>query len=290
MTKPASGLPAFPFRVKNDGGFSPEKTFTCGQCFRFDKIDGADGFFGGVAGGRVLTVGTARSEKDGGEELLFSCEKEEFDAFWKHYLALDADPPSAPLSADPLILAAFEGGRGIRLLRQEGFEALASFILSQCNNIPRIKGIVERLCALFGEELSPGFHAFPTPETIASLSLEELAPLRAGYRTPYLLEAARRVASGGLDLGAMTARAGMPVGEARARLVALPGVGVKVADCVLLYGLGHGEAFPVDVWMKRALARLMPGFDPADHGQNAGYVQQVLFHYMRGEGRAAKEA
>ena len=168
---------------------------------------------------------------------------------------------------------------GIRILRQEPWEALCSFIISQNNHIPRIKGIIERLCQRLGAEI-PGtaWHAFPTAERLAACSLEDLAPLRAGFRAKYLLDAARKVASGQVDLARVAAA---PVEEGRRELQTIFGVGPKVAECALLYGFHKTECFPLDVWMKRAMATLLPGRRPEEFGENAGLAQQYLFHYSR---------
>lgn len=258
--------------------FSPAQTFDCGQAFRFLPFEGG---YCGVAGGRYLEV----SERDG--ETLLSCSREDFEGFWKDYFDLGRD--YLAIEIDPLdsfLTAAREYGRGIRILRQPPFEALCSFIISQCNNIPRIRGIISRLCELGGERLENGLYTFPTPERVEELGLEGLAALRAGYRAPYLLGAARAVNEGRLDLESLKT---LPTDEARAELLKLEGVGRKVADCVLLYGLGHTDAFPVDVWIKRALATVYPeGFDYLRYGENAGVIQQYIFFYAREYGLEKK--
>ena len=153
-----------------------------------------------------------------------------------------------------------------------------SFILSQNNNIPRIKGIVERLCRDLGQPLGDGHYAFPTAERLAACSQEELAGARCGFRTKYLLDAARRVADGRLVLREFYT---MPIDEAREQLQSIYGVGTKVAECVLLYGFGRMECFPMDVWMKRVMASLFPDGLPAEFTLVAGIAQQYLFHYGR---------
>lgn len=177
---------------------------------------------------------------------------------------------------------------GIRVLRQDGWEALASFILSQNNNIKRITGIIERLCCQFGNPIGGGLCAFPPPERLAGLSPEDLAPLRSGFRARYLIDAARQVTGGTVDLAALSA---LPTAEARAELMKIVGVGKKVADCALLFGFGHGDCFPVDVWIGRALAELLPEGLPPSLAPCAGIAQQMIFHYMRAcPDRAAAKA
>ncbi len=252
------------------------QTLDCGQAFRWRLAGGEGGMWEGAALGRSLQV----HESEG--ELCFHCPQGEFDALWRRYFDLDADygAKRAALSAlSPVLAQAAAFAPGIRLLRQDPWEALCSFIISQNNNIPRIKGIVHRLCQMWGDPI-PGsaWRAFPTPQALAALSPEDLAPLRAGFRGKYLLDAARKVAGGTVDLEAI-ARA--PAGFGRAELQKIHGVGPKVAECALLYGFHKTECFPMDVWMKRAMEVLLPGFSPGDFGGNAGLAQQYLFHYSR---------
>ena len=177
----------------------------------------------------------------------------------------------------PALKDAAESISGIRILRQEPWEALCSFIISQNNNIPRIKGIVSRLCEGFGEK-KDGCYSFPSAETLSRLSVEELAPLRAGFRARYILDAAKKVADGEVALDAMYE---LPLEECRKELMKIVGVGAKVAECTLLYGLHRLEAFPVDVWMKKALADSFSGVTAEGLGRYAGIAQQYIFHYTR---------
>lgn len=257
----------------------PVKTFECGQCFRWNAE--SPGVYTGVARGRAARVLTE------GDEVYIITTQADFDAVWRDYFDLDRDYEAIRLGFDAgdYLRRCADYGAGIRILRQESWEALCSFILSQCNNIPRIKKIVETLCAAFGEEISflgGTYYTFPGAETLSSLSLEDLAPLRCGYRASYLLDAAKAVASGALDLGALAAA---DTDTAMKALCALNGVGEKVASCAVLFGLGHLEAFPVDVWMKRALFEHFPGgFDPKSLGPYAGIAQQYIFYYARSGG------
>ena len=195
------------------------------------------------------------------------------------------------LSADEHVAAAVARHRGLRVLRQPLWECLASFILSTVNNIPRIQRIVNRLSDELGAEstLPEGRPAFPTAEALADVSIETLYECGTGFRARGLSEAARAMASGELDEAELRA---MPVDEARARLTKLYGVGDKVAGCILLYGLGCFDAFPVDVWIKREMERLYFGgkektatsiqdFAEDRFGEWAGYAQVYLFHGAR---------
>ncbi|HHV31015.1 DNA-3-methyladenine glycosylase family protein [Caproiciproducens sp. LBM24188] len=243
------------------------QTLECGQCFRWDHQP--DGSYTGIASGRTLRVS---------EENLPDIIK---DPFWNHYFDFDLNYTNirAELAKkDPVLARAAEYAPGMRILNQEPWEALCSFILSQNNNIPRIRGLVARLCGEFGETLEQGGHAFPTPETLAELTEADLAPVRCGFRARYLIDAAKKVASGEIDLEQVRR---LPLDEARAKLMTIVGVGPKVADCALLYGLHRLDAFPMDVWMKRAMRVLFPGRTPDFFGPYAGIAQQYIFHYSR---------
>lgn len=258
-----------------------KKTFDSGQCFRWEA-DG-EGQYIGVASGRVLRIWQ--------DAKAVFCDAPEADlTFWRHYFDLDTDyTESLKLFSKPDYLRQCRDyGLGIRILRQEPWEALVSFIISQCNNIPRIKGIISALCSLFGEPLEAGIFSFPSPQRLAPLSLEELGPIKSGYRAKYILSAARAIVGGSFDLEGLSA---LSADEAFARVCALQGVGVKVANCFLLYGLHKLERFPVDVWMRRALDRYFPpDFEPSVLGEHAGLAQQFIFYYIRAHGQADERA
>ncbi len=256
--------------VKN---FTLSETLDCGQAFRWRETE--DGAFEGVAFGKYLKLA---ADKEG--IILYDTSEEDFLNIWKDYFDLDRDYGEIirAFSENDVLKVASGFAGGIRILRQDPWEALCSFIISQNNNIPRIKGIVERLCATFGEEIKEGFYSFPTAEKIASLSLEELAPLRSGFRAKYILDGAKKVASGEIELSALKALA---LDEARAELMKIYGVGEKVADCTLLFGLSHIDAFPKDVWIKKAMAKLFDGSLPECATPYAGIAQQYIFHYAR---------
>ena len=137
---------------------------------------------------------------------------------------------------------------------------------------------MRRLCETFGEELSDGSFTFPTAQRLSELTEDDLKPLRAGFRNRYILDAARKVQSGEVDLEECRT---LPFEEAKKMLMTIVGVGEKVADCVLLYGLHRTEAFPMDVWMKRAMATLFPDTSHEEFGEYAGIAQQYIFHYSR---------
>lgn len=250
------------------------QTLDCGQSFRWTEQD--DGSFKGVAFGKCITV-----RLEGNTLYIENTTKEDFENIWKNYFDLELDYGKIReeiSSVHPVLADAARYAPGIRILRQEPYEALCTFIISQNNNIKRIKGIVQRLCECFGEEISDGAFAFPTPQKMALLTEQELAPLRAGFRNRYLIDAAQKVCSGEVDLELCRT---LDYEQARKELMKITGVGVKVADCTLLFGMHRIEAFPVDVWMKRAMESLFPGMTAADFGRYAGIAQQYIFHYSR---------
>ncbi len=265
--------------IKTSDDFDPKKIFGCGQCFRWNE--NPDGSFTGVAMGKA-----ARLRREGGGIFITGTE-DDVSSVWHDYFDLDRDYRRLRESVcvDGYMRLASDYGAGIRILNQDRWETLCSFIISQCNNIPRIKKIVEALSRLFGDPVElegETFYTFPSAERLASLSPGDLSPVRCGYRAPYIIAAARAVASGGLDLDALSKT---DLATAKRALTALPGIGEKVASCVILFSLRIGSAFPVDVWMKKALARHYPeGFDPEVFGENAGLAQQYMFYFQRENG------
>lgn len=254
-------------------GFSLADTLECGQCFRFVK--NPDKSYSGVALGRGVTLwqDSGRLFATGFNERLFACE-------YRSYFALDVDYAAihALFEEDAVLMKAVEFAPGIRVLRQPLFETLISFILSQNNNIKRIGGIIERLCEKFGERLEGGVFDFPTPEALAGKACSDLAELRCGYRDAYVLDAAERWAKGVIDRDVVMHA---PLADARRELARIKGVGPKVADCVLLFGAARYDAFPEDVWIKRAMGELFPGGLPEPIKPYAGIAQQYIYHFAR---------
>lgn len=252
--------------------FSLRDTLDCGQAFRWSEQAGV---WSGVALGRSLTL----SEVDGGI-LLHGITADEYNGVWHDYFDMGRDYAAVieAVSGDERLreIAAFAGG--IRILKQDCWEAICSFIISANNNIPRIKGIISRLCEQFGDRLEGGQYTFPSAERLAHLTVEDLAPLRSGFRAKYILDAARKFAAGLVDESFLRTA---PLGEAREMLMQINGIGPKVADCVLLFGAGRVESFPVDVWIRRAMKVLFDGSLPECAAPYAGIVQQYIFHYAR---------
>ena len=247
-----------------------QQTLFCGQCFRFRSL--GDGCFEGMAWDRYIKL----KQTENGALIL---EAEEADIpFWQDYFDMELDYGRLieEFASDPVLKAACKG-RGIRVLRQQPFETLISFIISQNNNIKRITGIIDRLCENFGEQVKGGY-SFPTAKTLGLLTVEDLAPLRAGFRAKYIIDAAQKVDSGEVDFDKIAA---LPDDEAREALKIIKGVGDKVADCVLLFGLHRLSAVPKDVWIKRVIAHYYPEGLPQCVGNYAGIAQQYLFDYAR---------
>ena len=247
-----------------------DETLDCGQAFRWKKTEaGYDCTYEGYFLDSFLKV----SQLEKGKFLFHDTGEEEFLSKWKDYFDLDTDYSELKrqFSEDRTLSEACKFASGIRLLRQDSWESLISFIISQNNNIPRIKGIIDRLCGHYEGH-------FPLPEELAAEDEDSLSYLRSGFRAKYLCDAAKRTAGGLTDLSAISS---MPIDEARMALKEIKGVGPKVAECVLLYGMHRTEAFPIDVWIKRVLAEYYPDGFPEYLSENAGIAQQFLFHYIR---------
>ena len=244
----------------------------CGQSFRWTQ--NADGSFHGIVGKKAVDIA-----QDENEIVFKNTTAEDFETLWTPYFDLNRDYKSICAGFnDEYLKAACAEFYGIRILRQDPWEAICSFIISQNNNIPRIKGIISRLCQAFGEKINENDYTFPSFETLATLNEDDLAPLRAGFRNKYIIDAARKLASGEVSVGEVSK---MPIEQARIELMKIKGVGAKVAECALLYGFGRVEAFPVDVWVKRIMAELYPNGLPLCTKNVEGIAQQYLFHWRR---------
>lgn len=263
-------------------------TLSCGQAFRWERTDKG---WAGVVGGRWIEL------VQSGETIFARAARSQTDWGWlSHYLQLDIHLVGilATFPQDAPLRAAVKRCRGLRLLRQEPWECLASFILSSTKQIVQIRQVIRSLCERFGEPVAvppgeePAF-AFPSAPRLAALTESELRACKMGFRAPHLLQAAQRVAGGELELEALPA---LILAEARKRLLQLNGVGPKIADCVLLFASGFPTAFPVDVWVIKALRRFyfrdrrvsparLREFSATHFGPYGGYAQQYLFHSLR---------
>ena len=259
-------------KVKNVKNLDLAQTLDCGQAFRWQETDGK---YQGVAFNKKVAMYMKDSTLyiDGSDET-------DFYNIWKNYLDLELDYEKIRTEVSalhPILKEACEYAGGIRILRQDSWEALCSFIISQNNNIKRIKGIIQSLCENFGNNMGD-YYTFPTAERLSKLQCEDLNIIKAGFRNKYIIDAANKIYSGEVDLEKCKT---LPYDEARSELIKIKGVGVKVADCTLLFGMHRIEAFPVDVWMKKALEKLFPTMTPNDFGRYAGIAQQYIFHYSR---------
>lgn len=260
--------------------------FECGQCFRWNKT--TDNEYLGIAFGKVLKI----SKENNGFRFK-NTTVEEFNSVWKNYFDLDFDylAVQKTLSCDAVLKETIKSGFGIRILRQELFETIISFIISQNNNIPRIKLIIERFCQEFGNKISlPDgiFYSFPSAESLAGVTLSDLAFLKAGFRDKYILDAINKINSGTINLSKLKT---MDFDTAEQTLLEIKGVGKKVANCILLFSLHMVNAFPVDVWVKRVMSNYYfggkePGCDLYEFAKKkfspyGGFAQQYLFYHAR---------
>ena len=285
---PVSSSRRFPVR-----DYDLTATLGSGQAFRWRLIDGQ--WHGVIRKNAIRLIA---------DEFSILAEVAEPIEDWKWFedyfqINVDLDSVLRSFPGDEPMTAAKTSCRGLRLLRQDPWECLASFILSSTKQIVQIQQIVALVCERFGEPL-PAFgnsaFCFPTAERLARLSEADLRACKMGFRAPYLLETSRAVASGMFGLEQLRE---LPLDTARARLMSLPGVGRKIADCVLLFAYGFPTAFPVDVWVMKALRQLyfprrrvdlkrLQRFAYTHFGANAGYAQQYLFHYVRTRQKPAK--
>lgn len=269
-------------KIKKDGSnlevynldcINLDYTLDCGQSFRWEK---ENNIWSAVVYGKKISI----EQRDRSTLIFYSTTEEDFEILWKNYFDLERDY-SAIISRfenDKFLKKASEEYYGIRVLNQEPWEALCSFIISQNNNIPRIKGIIKRLCESFGEDLGNGYFTFPSAEKLSTLTPEDLAPLRAGFRAKYIVDAAEKVTSGETNFEEILKN---DISFGRESLMKICGVGPKVAECCLLYGLKKAEAFPVDVWVKRIMSELYENGLPHCAYPEIGIAQQYLFHWRR---------
>lgn len=260
--------------IENVSNFDLKQTFDCGQAFRWNED--ADG----VWQGSVLDK-SIRLYYESDKIIIEGTTKEDFENFWFDYFDLSRDYSKVidTISSDPILKKATAFGNGIRILKQDPWEALCSFIISQNNNIPRIKGIIDRLCENFGQKIG-SFYTFPSAQKLADLTVEDLSCIRSGFRAKYIIDAAEKVSSGEIDLEGLKK---CDIDTARDKLMTIKGVGPKVADCVLLFGLNKIDAFPKDVWIKKAMLTFFPNGLPECAKGYEGLVQQYIFFYARTE-------
>lgn len=274
--------------IREYGEFDLAKSCNCGQAFRW-IMDGDNTWRCVIKSHPIFVEQT--------DECLsvFPCKESDVDSIINYFdLKRDYSQIHSMLAKDEYLKDCLNVSRGIRVFNQAPFEALISFIISANNNIKRISGIVERLCRSYGREIISNntiFYSFPEPQDITNASIEDLKMLGMGYRAPYVKASAQKIADGyNLEL-----LRNVPLDEARKELLSFTGVGPKVADCVLLFSLGHLNAFPIDVWIERAMRNIyFEGKQPTKQelssiinnlGPYSGIIQQYIFYYIRSLGR-----
>jgi len=272
--------------VEGQKDFCEKHIFESGQTFRF--YPSKKGYIG-IAGDKRVNI-----YMYSGNLHIYPCSEDTFD-FWRNYLDLDTDYEKIKeaLSIDEYIKDSISCGNGLRILKQEPFETVISFIISANNNIKRIMGIIDRICNAFGEKKEDVFgeyYAFPTPKQLSKASVQDLINCGAGYRAPYIINTVQKILEG-FDLNSIGE---MKYLDAKKKIQQLQGVGPKVADCVLLFAYGFGQAYPLDVWVKKVTRAIylnncstpkeMSEFACQAFGQYAGIAQQYMFFNVRKNG------
>ncbi len=258
-------------------GFSLRETLFCGQTFSWEEI--SPDHFLGIAEQRAV-IAFYKEETLFLQNISFPSFSKEDNLFWQYYFALDLNYDDIKLQLgafSPLdIHIAFSPG--IRVLRQPFFDTLLAFIISQNNHIPRITSIAKNLRKTFGKEIANNIYSYPTAKDLSSLSLEDLSPLKAGFRSKYLLDAAKKVADFIVEEQVLQT---LPDQQAREYLKQIYGVGNKVADCILLFSQGRNNIVPMDVWMKKAMELYFPKGYPEEILPYGGIAQQFTFNWAK---------
>lgn len=253
--------------------FSLAKTLDSGQNIRSTLQ--ADGFYRLISCRQICCV---RQSVDFGHVELIAPSKDSM-LYWVYVLGL-SEPETSMVDLvedNQFLQSAVACGRGIRIMHQDPWEALITFIISQRNNIPRILATVEKLCSTAGAPAGYGLYYFPSPQELLAVNLSNVG---LGYRLPYILSAARMVEDGEINLESL--QAGLCNSEtALQMLLTIPGVGIKVAGCTAVFGLGHRDVFPVDIWIERAMAEAkIDAEDIRRYGNRASLLQQYIYYYM----------
>lgn len=271
--------------LKNPRDFNAVHTFECGQCFRWIKQ--IDGSYTGVVGDNVFNI------REDGDTVFIEASSDEAGEILSGYLDFSRDYTliKKRLSDNHVLKKAVEFGYGIRILKQNHWECLASFIISANNRIPMIMRAVENIARDFGKPVEfkgKTYYTFPGPDELLKVEEDKITLCGVGFRCKYIKHAARMVSSGEINLEHIEK---LDSSEAREELMKIPGVGPKIADCVLLYSYGKTDVFPTDVWIKRVVEVLFFGreaklpeiqeFAGTRFGELAGFAQQYLFYYAR---------
>lgn len=272
--------------IKNVDHFELKHTLI-GQCFRWNEED--DGSYTGVAYNRVINV-----KKDGDNIVFSNTNINDFNEIWYDYFDLNKDYGEIKnvLSADSIMKEAIKFGHGIRILKQDVWEILISFIISANNRIPMIQRAIETLSQRYGEYIGEyrkkKYYGFPTADRLKLLTLEEIKACSTGFRAKYIMNTTAMVADNNINIYMLK---NLPIEDARKELMKFPGVGPKVADCIMLFSMNKQKAFPIDVWIKRVMEHFyltedtklkeIQKYAQRKFGDNAGIAQQYLFYYAR---------
>ena len=276
-------------RVRYRGAYNLDRTLDCGQCFRWERV--SDNEWLGVAHGRLISV-----KQMGYELIIYNSTAEDFFNVWCHYFALDEDYDEIDRELlencqNSTFVKALEQGKGIRILHQDAWESVCSFIISQNNNIPRIKKIIDAISFALGKPIDARemanhgagdreFYSFPTPEAILEAGEEFIFSLKTGFRAKYIIDASQKWCDGTINEEELKQIESLE--DAIDYLCKVKGIGLKVASCALLFGFERHDPFPIDVWMKRVLDKYFEkDFNPSTFGKYAGIAQQYLFDYER---------
>ncbi len=278
-------------KVKN---FNLEQTLECGQCFNFERL--YDGSYVVIAYGKALHVKQIKNEL-----TFINAKEEDIEKIWIPYFDLDNDYgiiKKSIIKADNNLKPIIDEYYGIHILKQDFIETLISFIISQNKNITNIKQIVRRICEKYGNKAGiiegKQYFSFPSLKVLKGISEQDFRDLRVGFRAPYLKDAVDKLASKEIVEKKLS---NMSYDEAKEKLISIKGVGDKVANCVLLFGLGFTNAFPVDVWIKRIMEDLyfhedtnkdiIEAFGKEKFGNYGGFAQQYLFIYAQNNSKKA---
>ena len=283
--------------LKNVEAFEPNHIFECGQCFRWNLEE--DGSYTGIVGGNVLNI-----KKEQNNIIINGMYKDNAKDVVEKYFDLDTnyEQIKKKLSAiDDNLKISIEYGSGIRILYQDVWEALISFIISANNNIPRIKGIIERISKKYGKEIiwnNKSYYTFPTPEELSKATVKDLRELGLGFRDTRVFQTTLMVKNNNINIYELEKI--QDVEKIREELLKFPGVGPKVADCIMLFSMKKYEVFPIDVWVKRVMTELyfnkeintkkvkinpdnkkILKYAENKFGKLAGLAQQYLFYWRR---------
>ena len=290
--------------IKNIESFEPKHIFECGQCFRWDEEQ--DGSFTGIVGKNVLNI-----KKENNKIVITGMCKDDIKELCNDYFDLNTNYEEIKdklSKIDNNLKTSIEYGNGIRILNQDNWEALISFIISANNNIPRIKGIIEKISKKYGKKIvwnDKEYYTFPTPEELSKASVKDLRNLGLGFRDVRVFETTRMVYNKVIDINEIENI--VDTNDLREELLKFPGVGPKVADCIMLFSMKKYNVFPIDVWVKRVMnelygnevteyrgGRLCPPkttlnlnnrqilkYAENKFGELAGLAQQYLFYWRR---------